>query len=99
MSSSHRFLRKFMKKHHSFLFKLYQEKRGWKNRDTISKARNVQVRLLLRLLFCISAGHIPIRKSDFEEIVRSKRRILLRNVKYIFRKLRKDSIKKLKVLC
>ncbi len=91
MVNSHPRLQKFMKKHHSFLYSLYQEKRGWKNRVTLSKATESQIYLILRLLFCLSAGHIPIRFSHFQALIKSKRRPTLALLKYRFHHLRKGS--------
>ncbi len=82
-----------MKKNHFFLYNLYQEKRGWKNRATLSKATESQVFLILRLLFCLSVGHIPIRFSHFQELIKSKRRPTLASLKYRFSNLQKGAKK------
>ncbi len=84
-----------MEKNHNFLFTLFEEKRGWKNRDTLRKASKEELSVTLRLLFCISVGHIPIRRSDFAVIVKSKRRIVLADLKYSFARLRHDSRSKI----
>ena len=93
----HPLLQKYMQKHHQFLYNLYKEHRGWKNSETLSRATDAQIFLVLRILFCISVGHIPIRESHFQTIIRSKRRILLRQVKYVFSKLRKGPKKDIRI--
>ena len=84
---SHRRLQRLMKKYHNFLFGLYKENRGWKNRIILSQTNHVCVYLVLRLLFCISVGHIPLRYRNFQVLIRSKRRKILASLKYSFRRL------------
>ncbi len=77
---SHPRLRRLMQKHHSFLYKLFIGN-GRKNRHSLGSATKQQVHLLLRVLYCLSAGHIPISREDFGEIVRRKKRLLLARLK------------------
>ena len=77
---SHPALQRLMKKEHAFLYKLYTSN-GRQNRHTLNKASKLQVFLVLRLLYCISAGHIPLTKSAFEEVIRRKKRALLARMK------------------
>ncbi len=88
---SHVRLQKQMRKYHSFLYGLFLEKRGWKNRISLKKTNNAVIFLVLRLLFCISVGHIPMRYKTFQQIVKSKKRQLLGSLKFTFRKLRQAS--------
>ena len=76
----HPFLQREMKKHHLFLYKLYQGN-SKKNRTLLHKATKSEIYVLLRVLYCISAGHIPISKQNFREITRRKKRVLLARLK------------------
>lgn len=90
-NNSHVRLQKHMRKHHLFLYRLFQEKRGWKNRTILKKTSNACVFLVLRLLFCISVGHIPMRYKTLQKLIKSKKRHLLANLKYTFRRLLEGS--------
>ncbi len=94
--SEHPLLQKLMRKHHLFLFKLYRQKSGRKNRQVLQKARKQQVWLVLRLLFCISAGHIPLSRANYERLVKSKRRNNLRSLKNQMRYLKKATVERQK---
>ncbi len=91
--NSHSKLRRLMEKNASFLYLLYKEKNARRTRLKLLKAERMQVWLVLRILFCISVGHIPIRKTHFLQVIRSKRRILLASLKFRFQKLRTSSIR------
>ncbi len=87
-AQSHRLLRKLMEKEHNFLYKLYTEKSGRKNRKTLQNATKTQVWVVLRLLFCIAAGHIPLTLPNYRRLVQSRRRNTLRSLKNRMRSLR-----------
>ena len=74
-------LRKYMTKEHFFLYKLYREKEGHINRVTLQRATVKQIWLVLRLLFCIAVGHIPLTYKNYQSLVRSKRKNNLRSLK------------------
>ncbi len=76
-----------MRRYHRFLYDLFREHRGWKNRATLRKTSDICVNLLLRILLCLSLGHIPIRYCHFETLVKSKRRDLLSGLKVQYRSL------------
>ncbi len=67
-------LRKSLLKHKNFLAKLYKQKKGYANKRQIDKATTQERKVLLRTLFCICQGHIPIAKAHFHELVQSKRK-------------------------
>ncbi len=69
-----------MLQNHSFLFKLFSGN-SRKNRHTLENASGKQIFLVLRLLYCFSAGHIPIFKDIFREIIKRKKRHLLARLK------------------
>ncbi len=70
-----------MQKEHIFLYNLYSEKKGRKNRKTLEKATVRQVWVVLRILFCLAAGHIPLPVANYRRLVQSKRRNALRSLK------------------
>ncbi len=78
---SHPFLQRLMKEEHDFLYKLFCEKSGRKNRKTLNRASAKQVWLVLRLLFCIAVGHIPLSATNFRRLEQSKRKNSLRSLK------------------
>ncbi len=82
-------LQELMRKEHEFLYKLYRQKSGRKNRLTIKNASKSQVWVVLRVLFCIAVGHIPISRENYNHLVRSKRKNNLRNLKNRMKFLRK----------
>ena len=77
-----------MKKEHGFLYQIFCEKKGWKNRATLHKATPQQVWVVLRLLFCVAVGHIPLTKSNYQKLLRSKRNNTLTSLKTKMQSLR-----------
>ena len=92
MSSSHPRLRRLMEENHAFLYKLYTQKDGRKNRTTLRRAKEGEVFVVLRLLFCIAVGHIPLTKANYKKLVHSKRRNNLRSLKNRMRQLKRSSL-------
>ncbi len=80
VETSHPALRRLMQKHHAFLYRLYNGN-GRKNRHALASATKQQVHVLLRVLYCLSAGHIPISRENFQQIIRRKKRLLLARLK------------------
>ena len=70
----HAKLRKKMNTHKGFLLSLYREKKGKTNRRHIESSCKGERNTLTRILFCISRGHIPIRKNAYRALVQSKRK-------------------------
>ena len=93
MAVTHKLLRKRMKepKTHRFLFRLHQHKTRQNRRD-IESSTGRQINTLLRVLFCISVGHIPLSKKHFEKLARSKRRILFRKLRFHLHKILDSSL-------
>ncbi len=77
---SHPRLQKAMKENHVFLFRLFKGN-SRKNRHTLQNATAMQIYCVLRVLYCFSAGHIPILKETFQEIIKRKKRHLLARLK------------------
>ncbi len=88
---SHTALARLLKKHHKFLYKLYQEKKGRNNRTTLGKATKQQIWTVLRILFCIAVGHIPLTRQNYERLVRSKRKNTLKKIRNKIKIIRKAS--------
>ena len=86
---SHAALQRLLKKHHLFLYSLYLQKKGRNNRTRLRRATKQQVWTILRLLFCISVGHIPLTRQNYERLVRSKRKNNLQSLRKRIRSLRK----------
>ncbi len=82
-----------MLKYKAFLYKLFTEHRGWQNRKTLMKAISSEIHLVLRILFCISVGHIPIRRQHFSKLIKSKKRLLLADLRKRFRTLQHAHVK------
>ncbi len=76
----HPSLQRQMKANHLFLYKLYKGN-SRKNRHLLNNATKHEIYVVLRVLYCISAGHIPISQANFTEITRRKKRILLAKLK------------------
>ncbi len=70
-----------MKKEHKFLYRLYKETNGRRNRKTLVNATPAQIWLVVRLLFCIAVGHIPLTFKNYQRLVQSRRRNSLKNLK------------------
>ncbi len=90
--SSHSKLQELMRKEHNFLYKLYRQQSGRQNRKTLKNASKSQVWVVLRILFCIAAGHIPLSRKNYEHLVRSKRKNSLRSLKNRMKYLRKAKV-------
>ena len=89
--SGHPSLRKQLIKHKTFLKALYSEKQGHRNKRRIQKASKGELKTLLRILFCVSHGHIPIKKAHYHLIKLSKRRPKLVHIGSKLKHLIKDS--------
>ncbi len=94
---THRLLRKLMlePKTHQFLYRLQRHKTRQNRRD-IQKSTSKQVNTVLRVLFCVSVGHIPLHKKHFEVLARSKRRQLLRKLRFRLHDILESSIERRK---
>ncbi len=73
-------------KTHVLLYRLFKHKER-QNRSDIAEATNFQLNTLLRILFCISVGHIPVKKSSYLKLKRSKRRLILKKMRFRIKKM------------
>ncbi len=83
LPKTHKKLRQLMLKAETreLLYRLYLHKTRQNRRD-IAKSTSRQTNTVLRILFCISVGHIPLQKRHFDLVARSKRRLLLRKIRF-----------------
>ncbi len=80
---THKKLRKLMLEPttHQLLFRLHRHKTRQNRRD-IQNGTSRQINTLLRILFCLAVGHIPLHKNHFDLLAKSKRRLLLRKIRF-----------------
>ncbi len=90
---THQLLRKRMlqPKTHVLLYRLFSHKER-QNRSDIAEATSHQLNTIIRVLFCISVGHIPMKKSAFLKLKKSKRRLLLSRLRFQLRKMLKKTL-------
>lgn len=91
---SHLLLQRFMRRYKTFLYQLYKERRGWKNRESLKKTSDNCISVVLRILLCLCLGHIPIRYRHFKTLIKSKRRQMLASLKYKYKSLRNNAAAK-----
>jgi Mn-containing catalase len=75
--SSHPKLQKLLRKNHTFLYNLWINKAGYKNKRIIDKASAAEVKTVLRILLCLREGHIDMWMVAYRRLVKSKRKNLL----------------------
>ncbi len=80
-----------MLKHKCFLKSLYQETKGYINKRQIDKATRQERKVVLQILFCISQGHIFLKKQHLSEVIQSKRKKKLEEIGKNLKKLLKSS--------
>ncbi len=84
-------LQEDLKEHHEFLWHLYTTK-PHTIRRRIMKASNLELCLLIKIIYCIEQGYIPIRKKNFEKIVQRRRMKPILELKYKIKKLLRSSL-------
>ena len=91
--STHRLLRKRMMqpKTHILLYRLFRHKER-QNRSDIAEATGQQLNTLLRILFCVSVGHIPMKKAAYIKLRKSKRKLLLTKMRFRLKKFLKQTL-------
>ncbi len=94
---THHLLRKRLlePKTHKLLFRLYSHKTRQNRRD-LQKTSGRQANTILRILFCIAVGHIPITKKNFDKLAKSKRRLLFRKLRFHIHPMLDSSLEKRK---
>ena len=90
---THKLLRQRMlePKTHVLLFRLFSHKER-QNRADIAEATSFQLNTVLRILFCISVGHIPMTTLTYNKLKKSKRRLLLNSLRFRLKKILKKSL-------
>ncbi len=84
-------LREDMKMHHEFLWELYSSKTHTVRRR-IMKATNLELCILIKIIYCIEQGYIPIRKQNFDKLVKRRRMKPILNLKYKIKKVLRSSV-------
>ena len=69
---SHKYLRRFLIQHRTFLWDLYRKNPLWCRRR-LQSSSEAELRILLRFLVCIEKGHVEIRAKNYRALVKSKR--------------------------
>lgn len=78
-----------MRLHHQFLYDLFKQTKTYKTKAIIKQATNNELKVLLKVLFCIERGHIPLKRKLFERIKVSRRLYVILGLRRIFRVLLK----------
>ncbi len=79
-------LQEDMKEHHQFLWQLYTEK-SHTVRRRIMKATNSELCVLIKLVYCIEQGYIPIKKKNFDKLLQRRRMKPILDLKYKIKKI------------
>ncbi len=79
-------LQEEMKTNHQFLWELYVEK-AHTIRRRLLKATNSELCILIKIVYCIEQGYIPIKKVNFERLVQRRRMKPILGLKYKIKKL------------
>ena len=100
VEKSHKYLRRFLIQHKSFLWHLYKSK-SLSCKRRLQKASPAELRILIRFLVCLEKGHVEIRAKNYRALVKSKRinkLIELRQKKAFYLK-KSTSAEKISILC
>ncbi len=84
-------LQEDMHTHHEFLWHLYTAKTHTVRRR-IMKASNLELCILIKVIYCIEQGYIPIRKKNFQKLVQRRRMKPILDLKYKIKKLLRSSV-------
>ncbi len=72
VEKSHKYLRRFLIQHKNFLWDLYRKNPLWCRRR-LQRATAAELRILIRFLVCLEKGHVEMRKTNYRQLVKSKR--------------------------
>lgn len=72
-------LRQYMLRDKSFLKSLYLSN-ALSNKTTLAFSERAQLLTLIKVLFFLSRGEIPLKKVHYQKLVKSKKRNLLQNI-------------------
>ncbi len=84
-------LQQDMKEHHEFLWQLYTSKTHTVRRR-ILQATNSELCILIKIVYCVEQGYIPIKKKNFEKIVQRRRMKPILDLKYKIKKILRSSL-------
>ncbi len=84
-------LKEDLAEHHEFLWHLYTNKVHTVRRR-LMKATNSELCILIKIVFCIEQGYIPIKKKNFEKLVKRRRMKPILDLKYKIKKILRSSL-------
>ncbi len=85
-----------MKENHHFLWKLYVENPQTIRRN-LAKASNNEMCTLIKIIYCVEQGYIPIKKKNYYKLVATRRMKPILELKYHVKNLlRKPLVEKQK---
>ncbi len=73
MTGGHAKLRKLLISNKNFLHQLYKAKSGHTNKRRLQRASPAQLKVVLRVLFCLERGHIEMWPRHYDILYKSKR--------------------------
>ncbi len=79
-------LKQDMKENHEFLWKIYIEK-PHTIRRRLAKATNRELITLIKIVYCVEQGYIPIRKRNYIKLLKTRRMKPILNLKYHIKSL------------
>ncbi len=79
-------LKSEMNENHEFLWKMYTEK-PHSVRRRLAKANNSELCTLIKIVYCVEQGYIPIRKTNYNKLVSTRRMKPILELKYHIKKL------------
>ncbi len=72
MAESRAKLQEEMKKHHEFLWNVFSQK-PYKVRKILKEATNSELQILIKILYCVEEGQIPIKEKHYQILKNSRR--------------------------
>ncbi len=88
-------LKQDMEENHQFLWQLFVEKSHTVRRRLL-KATDAELCILIKIVYCIEQGYIPIKKKNFKKLIQKRRMKPILGLKYQIKKLLRSSIEEKK---
>ncbi len=84
-------LKKEMHAKHKFLWILYTEKPHTIRRK-LAKVSNRELCMLIKLVYCVEQGYIPIKKKNYHKLVLTRRMKPILDLKFHIKKLLRKTV-------
>ncbi len=84
-------LKEDLKENHEFLWQLYTGKVHTVRRR-LMRATNLELCILIKIVYCVEQGYIPIKKKNFEMLVQRRRMKPILDLKYKIKKVLRSSL-------